>query len=309
MDRLLRPERFTTEPSDPDAEKRYRHWKMTFGNFLATSLPPVPTDATAETVRASNEQKKLFGLLNNISHSIYELIADATSYDAAITILDNTFIKPTSVIYNRHKLRTSKQEPMQSIDMFVQELHRVSKTCNFEAVSAEENRQQSVRDAFIHGMSSSSIRQRLLENNTLSLDEAVKQARALEQAQSQAASYENGVVVAAITPGAGSQASDYDLRSSSHQQLQQQIRQLQQQLQSQQIAENESENIAAVQNSNKCRFCGYDKHHRSQCPAREKTCGHCQKKGHFRRACEKAAAGAPAAAVLGAIPPPGPSLA
>ena len=120
MDRLLCPERFTTEPSDPDAEKRYRHWKMTFSNCLTTSLPAVPTDDTAATVRASNEQKKLFGLHNNISHSIYELIADATSYDAAITILDNTYIKPTSIIYNRHKLRTSKQEPTQSIDMFVQ---------------------------------------------------------------------------------------------------------------------------------------------------------------------------------------------
>ena len=192
MDRLLRPDRFTAEPSEPESEKRYKHWKITLQNYLASSLT-VPAADNADAV-AEHNRKKLYVIHNNVSHTIYELISDSDSYDAAIQTLDNTYVKPRSEIYNRHKLMTSRQEPLQSIDSFLQTLEKVSKTCNFQAVTAEESRKQYVRDAFINGISSSHIRQRLLENNTLTLDAAFQQARSLEQAQTQAASYENNVV-------------------------------------------------------------------------------------------------------------------
>ena len=38
MDRLLKPERFTTEPNEPEAEKRYKHWKATLQNYFASTL-------------------------------------------------------------------------------------------------------------------------------------------------------------------------------------------------------------------------------------------------------------------------------
>ena len=47
-----------------------------------------------------------------------------------------------------------------------------------------------MRDAFIAGMSSNSIRQRLLENLTLELDDAVNQARSLEMAQVHSEAYQ-----------------------------------------------------------------------------------------------------------------------
>ena len=55
---------------------------------------------------------------------------------------------------------SSKQEPIQTIDSFMQSLEQISKTCNFEAVTAEQNRKQYLRDAFINGISSAHIRQR-----------------------------------------------------------------------------------------------------------------------------------------------------
>ena len=49
-----------------------------------------------------------------------------------------------------------------------------------------------MRDAFIKGISSTHIRQRLLENTgELSFDDAFNQARALEQAQSHSIAYES----------------------------------------------------------------------------------------------------------------------
>jgi hypothetical protein len=35
----------------------------------------------------------------------------------------------------------------------------------------------------------------------------------------------------------------------------------------------------------KCFFCGYDRHPRNSCPAREAVCRNCDKKGHFSKVC------------------------
>ena len=83
---------------------------------------------------------------------------------------------------------------MQSNDTYMQELEYIAKSCNFQPVTAEENKQQHIRDTFINEINSPYIRQRLLESSTLSLEDTYCQARTLEQAQKQSASYDNGIV-------------------------------------------------------------------------------------------------------------------
>ena len=286
MDRLLRPERFTSDPNEADSEKRYKHWKTTLVNYLSTTLTAPAATAGDEAIAAHN-QKKFFGLQNSVSHTIYELISDCVDFDAAITTLDNIYIRPRSVIYNRHKLMTSKQEPLQSIDSFMQSLEQISKTCNFEAVTAEVNRKQYVRDAFINGISSSHIRQRLLESNTLTMDEAFQQARSLEQAQTQAATYESGGGLVAALHGNQSQGQH---PSSVPPSLPTPTPQQQQQLLHQSTSEPISNHLGAVNHrrdssGNSCTFCGRSRHARTQCPARNATCHTCQRKGHWSTVC------------------------
>ena len=105
MDKLLRPERFTTEATVPNAESLYRHWKTTFQNYVedAISAPaatPDPNDANAvqaaATAAAAAERKKLHALFNTVSASIYETISDCTTFDQALLTLDNSYIKPAS---------------------------------------------------------------------------------------------------------------------------------------------------------------------------------------------------------------------
>ena len=64
----------------------------------------------------------------------------------------------------------------------MQVLRKLSKDCNFVAVTVVQHRDCFIRNAFINGISSHSIRQRLLENRTLSLEAAFTQARSLEVA-------------------------------------------------------------------------------------------------------------------------------
>ncbi len=51
-------------------------------------------------------------------------------------------------------------------------------------MSGEQYREESIRDAFITGLASGLIRQRLLENKTLDSKTVLDQARSLESAES-----------------------------------------------------------------------------------------------------------------------------
>ena len=69
-------------------------------------------------------------------------------------------------------------------------LKRLSKDCNFKAVSAEESREDFIIDSFINGLYfKKEIHQRLLGNKTLNPQTAFDQARALEIAQNNSESY------------------------------------------------------------------------------------------------------------------------
>ena len=73
MDKVPRPERFGVDPSAEGALKRWRHWFVTFENFV---------DA------AANEgTNKLNVLTNYVSSEVYELFSEADNYDDAIDIL------------------------------------------------------------------------------------------------------------------------------------------------------------------------------------------------------------------------------
>ena len=102
-------------------------------------------------------------------------------------------------------MATSKQNPEESLQTFLNELRVLSKACNFQDVTAEVYRNELVRDAFINGLKSHEIRQRLLENNELTLDQAFDIANSFDMALEHSAAYlyhEKGMsAAAAVTPG------------------------------------------------------------------------------------------------------------
>ena len=125
-----------------------------------------------------------------------------------------------------------------------------------------------VRDAFINGITSSSIRQRLLENCELKRD-AVTQANTRELAQQNSLAYD---VPDNLTRHVAAVTEKDQLVSKS------------------QLEEEEESQLASVQprkfKEKKCFFCGTSFHDRSFCPARSAVCYNCKKKGHFARVCK-----------------------
>ena len=176
MERFLRPERLDVDPNSANATKNWKHWKATFENFLNSFATP-PTD-------------KLSVLINYVSPNVFEIIAECEDYDTAIKTLKETYEKPVNEIFARHLLATYRQEPGQSLDDFLQKLKSLAKDCDFKAVTAIQHRDEQIRDAFISGLQSQMIRQRLLEMKSLDLSTAFSNARSLEMAEKQSHIYQ-----------------------------------------------------------------------------------------------------------------------
>jgi len=134
--------------------------------------------------------------------------------------------------------------------------------------TAEQHKNEAIRDAFIAGLKSNSIRQRLLERRELDMETAFDNARSLEMAEKQSQSYfptthQFTAAASGIKPRDNSSCSEINEATSNT---------------------NDIPSIAVV-GSAKCYFCGYGKHPRSRCPARDAICKTCGKKGHFQKVC------------------------
>ena len=121
-------------------------------------------------------------------------------------------------------------------------------------MTADQYREELVRDSFINGLSLPFIRQRLLENTTLSLEQAYTQAISLDLAQKNADAYVQPIAhVATVTPLTAPDDKTYTYSE-----------------------EPEASALAAVYPKRNCYFCGGAPHNRLKCPARESVCHNCE---------------------------------
>ncbi|XP_072401065.1 uncharacterized protein [Diabrotica undecimpunctata] len=147
-------------------------------------------------------------------------------------------------------------------------LKELAKDCNFTAVDADTNKNDTIRGAFIAGMTSTKIQSRLLESLTLTLKETYNIAISMEMAELNSQVYSNRHSTLSALPG------NYQFESQSS------------------STNSECVTVTAATNStnssrsgHKCFFCGGPIHSRKNCPARESICKYCNKKGHFAKVC------------------------
>ena len=245
MDRLLKPERLDTDPNSSSASKEWTHWLKTFQNFMSV----LPTEGL----------NKLCVLTNYVTPKIYESFAECVTYDEAIQTLEALFVKPTNEIFALHLLATRCQHAGETLDEYLQALKTLSKDCIFKSVTAALHREESIRDAFISGLQSSLIRQRLLENKTFDLAAIFDQARSLDLAQQNSDMY-----MAPPVPSFSASACEHKSVVG---------------------IDSPNRTFGSAAANSKCFFCGNARHPRSKCPARDVTCNKCHKKGHFAKVC------------------------
>ena len=171
--KLLRPETFDKEPNDSSADKEWNHFK-------------IKLEKCASRVKDINDQDKLDLLITHVSANVFSYIQDSTTYKEAIDTLDKVYNPKKNVIFARHQLRSYRQETGQTVDAYFQKLKMLSRDCEFAAVDKLTHENEAIRDAFIQGILSNDIRQRLLECTNTDLTSIYNLARSLEVAKTQA---------------------------------------------------------------------------------------------------------------------------
>ena len=255
--KLLQPEKLAVDPQATNAVEEWKFWFETFNNFL-NALPTPGTDQPA--------YNKLHILTANITAPVYKYISDANSYEDAIEKLKDLYDKPKNEIFARHLLAIAHQENGESLDEFVLRLNQLAKDCNFVDVTANEYQQQMKRDSLISGIASNFIRQRLLENKTLTFSEAYDQARSLDIAKRNADDYSH----VPETHSVNAVCSDEQNNVTSYQDRE----------------TTSSLNAFSKGKNFICFFCGGKKRHmRNYCPAKDAICNYCKKEGHFAKCC------------------------
>ena len=258
-DRPFKPElppALSALPENPDSEDQFIYWKRA----VELALDPL-TGGTAE----QRDVQKFAFLFRTLSPMVYASIkeaADEGKYSSCMSALEALYVKTASDVLEREDLYKRRQQPGEDVDKLWKALQTQSRRCGFQAfATAEENRADHVRAAFIIALRSPEIRYRILqgkgENKTpLSGDEALALARSLERAKADAERSMNPTYSLA-TVGNNPEA------------------------ESEVLAFTKKKSFRTIDS---CKWCG--KSHardRNDCPARDALCGRCREKGHFQK--------------------------
>ena len=169
-------EHLDLSPQEADATKRFGLWKRKLEIYL------LALEAT--------EEEKFNILINRLGLNSYEYVDAATTYTEAIQKLNNVYSKKINKIYARWKLTNEKQKEGESMDAFANRLMILAKDCNYTDVTAVEYKEEAVLQSFVSGLEDSYVRQRILENDVVDLESALKLAEILKRAKTDAGCYE-----------------------------------------------------------------------------------------------------------------------
>ncbi|XP_077969875.1 uncharacterized protein LOC144424417 [Styela clava] len=259
-------------PNKVGALKVFSHWDRMLTNYLTA----VESNRSTEDVSRQIHKCAIMG--GYLSPDAFSFVEDVDVYDEAMVILRKHYQRKKYIIYARHTLATRIQLSSETISEFSQALRSLAKDCNFKAVSAEQHREKALRDAFITGLCSANIRQRLLEYDELSLEKAIQIADSLERAEKFSHSYQQSLPHQATVTSMDDKFS------------------VNKEDQFSEFGSNSDQHVAAARstygtkvNRRRCYFCGRILAlNRLKCPARNAECFNCGLRGHFATVCGKA---------------------
>ncbi|XP_051804922.1 uncharacterized protein K02A2.6-like [Acanthochromis polyacanthus] len=240
-----------------DLFTEYNLWKDSYGFFEIAS----GTINAPDLVRRAT----LLHCIGAPTQRIFaNLPGDKSTHAQTVAALDAYFTPRRNVVLERHKFRQRAQGPDESVDAFVNALRELAKSCDFGALENDM-----LRDQIVEKCAMKRLRDKLLQEDGLSLDKAMSTARAFEAAQAESKLFTE-------CHRAGENRVHFTRRG---------VRNDRGKKPGTTRGERGSQEQA--NSDTQCYRCGIDTHTADECGAKTAKCMFCQKIGHYARMCFK----------------------
>ncbi|UYV76907.1 K02A2.6-like [Cordylochernes scorpioides] len=195
----------------------------------------------------------------------------AKNLDNVIEAFDNHFIGKRNVVYERALFGLRSQRPEETIEEFLTVLHRISEHCEYANL-----REELIRDRLVLGVKDRKLLEKLMLNENLTLAKAVEIARQWEAVMREqqdlnpsTSQVDTTRKVVKQKPKASGHGKDNG-RSTSRQIYR--------------AKETDEKKNPTCFN---CKTTNHHYHFRDKCPAKDKVCEKCAKKGHYTNLCRR----------------------
>lgn len=237
---------------------------------------------TATEVDKKSEKIQVAQLLHFAGPEIQKIYStlqfDEEEADKLKPVIDklNSYFKPRENLnFLRYQFFTSRQGEL-STEQFVTELKKRASVCKFDKLTDDL-----ILCVLISATNNSEVREKLLQKEDLSLNEAVKWCNIIEQAKMQTKRIEN------INNQVGDEISAVRIQSRQTPSRRHTSRRGSSKSRSQSRHTAQPQEIRSDRNFiYNCSRCGLPSHPINKCPAFAKTCGKCQKRNHFASVCK-----------------------
>ena len=257
MERFLRPppEMNFTETDQVDLAERWRRWRETMELFLRLNMADKDEKEQCDAFRYIIGQDG-----RDIYNTMTFTLSEVDKIDVLFTKFED-YCKPRkNVIMERYKFNIRVQRKDETADQYVTELKLIAKNCKFGSLEDEL-----IPDRLVYGTNSERVKERLLREEELTLNKALKICRADEQSNKQLKVMNAEGEVHAIN------------------QLPKEKEQFKTNAKRKNTAKRDDKQH---QSTNNCKYCGKS-HASKQCPAFGKKCYNCGKNNHFSKVCRK----------------------
>ena len=149
----------------------WQKWKTSFIYFL-----------NATGIHNDNQKRViLLHLVGEEVRDIFETLGEVgTTYDEAVAKLDKHFDIKRNIPYERCVFHETEQEVGESIDSYVTRLRKLTLSCEYEATTEDE-----IRDQVIAKFRSSKLRKRLPQEPDPTLEKVLRIGKLMEQSDHQ----------------------------------------------------------------------------------------------------------------------------
>lgn len=255
---------------DGNLSENWRRFKQAFDIFM-----------TASKLTHDSEEVKVSTFLNAIGedalevYNTFRLTAEQQRNYTTVVKSFEDFCRPKkNIVYERFVFYSRNQHPGEPFDVFLMEIKRLVRTCEFR-----EGEEEMLRDRIVLGVEDKKLQERLLQESNLDYQTAINKCRSSEIAKQQIGTLKKSSSavheVQQKFKGKPSNSGNYTNKPNTYKS--------DRNVEKSKVNQN-STNQTNRNSKKNCKFCNLI-HKPRECPAYGKACNNCSRPNHFAIVC------------------------